>query len=396
MNPQKEPIELSPDCHQKPAAKRRKRTPKKTVEAGVVIRYRKDRPAKPWMLDHYARGVRYRASYATEEEAKLAAAELAGKQEEVGTAALALSPAELADAVEAVALLDGRATLSQVVKDWLGLHGEGGKTSVKEAVAMLIDAKRAAGRRPATLQDLAFRTRPFVAAFGSSAISSISTNMVEKWLGELKVGVVSRENYRRVLGGVFAFAVKRGLCYHNPVTAIERASIDESLPRFLSVEEVTAILRAAEGKKILPYFAVGFFAGLRPLNELRGLRWDDVDFDEGIIRVRPATAKRRRSRLVAISDNLRAWLAPYSGQGRGVYWRQAQFEAVVKAAGVEWSPDVMRHTFATYHLAAFGDAAKTALQLGHSGGVTMLFNHYRGLARQADAQQFWAIRPGKE
>ena len=41
------------------------------------------------------------------------------------------------------------------------------------------------------------------------------------------------------------------------------------------------------------------------------------------------------------------------------------------------------------------DAAKTALQLGHTESRT-LFAHYRELVRPEDAQAFWRIFPEKD
>ena len=52
----------------------------------------------------------------------------------------------------------------------------------------------------------------------------------------------------------------------------------------------------------------------------------------------------------------------------------------------------MRHTFASYHLAMFRSAEKTALELGHRD-TTMLFSHYRELVQIADAEEYWSIKP---
>ena len=65
--------------------------------------------------------------------------------------------------------------------------------------------------------------------------------------------------------------------------------------------------------------------------------------------------------------------------------------AVVRAAGVEWPHNVTRHTWASYHLAQFGSAARTAIQAGHT--ETVLFRHYRELVTPEAAREFWSIRP---
>ena len=145
---------------------------------------------------------------------------------------------------------------------------------------------------------------------------------------------------------------------------------------------------------MLPYFAVGLFAGLRPANELARLDWTNIDFRQKQIRVDPATAKRRRTRFVRISDNLAAWLAEYRQPSGSIFYSRRLFRKIVTAAGLaDWPPDVMRHTFATYHLAAHGDANRTALELGHAGAPGILFDHYRSLAQPKDARAFWRLKP---
>jgi hypothetical protein len=45
------------------------------------------------------------------------------------------------------------------------------------------------------------------------------------------------------------------------------------------------------------------------------------------------------------------------------------------------------------HVAAFRDAAATALNIGHGRSTEMLERHYRGLVPQAVAERYWRIRP---
>ena len=364
-------------------------------ESGINIRYRPSRPNSPYLIDVYRKGRRYRQHFQTEEEARAAAIELAGKIETAGTDALNLSRREFLDATEALALLDGRTSLVEAARAWIAMNGGDGSATVEEVVAALIETKKAAGRRPATVKDIAFRTRALLKEFGSRPIASVVTPELEKWLAGLKCGQQSRENYRRVISGVFSFAVKRGLSTRNPMESIERIYIDEKLPEFLRAATAERLLKTAKKKhpEMVPYFAIGLFAGLRPENELAGLQWEDVNLDDNLILVRPNTAKKRRSRLVEIAGNLHKWLEAQPNRKGKVKFSRESFSEVVKEAKVTWTPDIMRHTFATFHLAKNNDAAKTALQMGHTGGVDVLFNHYRGLAKAAEAEKFWAIAP---
>jgi len=59
---------------------------------------------------------------------------------------------------------------------------------------------------------------------------------------------------------------------------------------------------------------------------------------------------------------------------------------------LEWKPDIMRHSYASYHLALHQSADKTALEMGHRD-TNMLFRHYRELVTKEEAQAYWRIEP---
>ncbi len=290
-----------------------------------------------------------------------------------------------------------------------------------------LSAKEVSGKRPRTIADAKFKLKPFIEALGKNNLAEITTADVENWLKGRKSNPSTRNAYRRAICGLFGYAVKRRYMEYNPATAIESVTVDQGLPAIHTVIQVRALLNAAStyvpsryvvqarttGRKvskgqvlpitdpaeihqaramIVPYLAIGYFAGLRPENELVNLDWKDVDFSAKTIRVSPATAKKRRQRYVDMSENLIQWLAPYvQKEGKIGNSRTIQL-AVRKVSKVSWSKDVMRHSFGSYLLALNEDAPKTAMQMGHSG-VDVLFNHYRNLVKKADATDYWRITP---
>jgi len=113
--------------------------------------------------------------------------------------------------------------------------------------------------------------------------------------------------------------------------------------------------------------------------------------------VKATKAKTAQRRLVSITENLAQWLEPHrkcAGPVRpssSTYRRR--FATALKAGNIErWPHNALRHSFASYHLAYSRDAAKTALELGHTESAT-LFRHYRELVRPEDAKAFWDITP---
>jgi integrase len=193
----------------------------------------------------------------------------------------------------------------------------------------------------------------------------------------------------------FNFAVRRKLAIENPAAQSAKATvINDVPPAILTVEQATRLLAAADAQ-IVPYLAVGLFVGLRRA-ELERLDWAQVNFERGFIEVTAKNAKSRQRRIVTMQPNLSSWLLPHRKLSSNVApelgFREL-FEAARKAAGIEpWPRNALRHSFASYHLAHFNNAARTSLELGHRSSG-MLFAHYRELVMPGEAARYWAIVP---
>lgn len=68
--------------------------------------------------------------------------------------------------------------------------------------------------------------------------------------------------------------------------------------------------------------------------------------------------------------------------------------SVWKAANVENTQNCLRHSGASYRLAAIGNAPQTALELGTS--VQLLMQHYRELVAKEDAEAWFSIFPATQ
>ena len=58
-----------------------------------------------------------------------------------------------------------------------------------------------------------------------------------------------------------------------------------------------------------------------------------------------------------------------------------------------WPHDVMRHTFASMHYAAYANESKLQALMGHES-ANVLFTNYRALRTPVEAKLFWDLRPG--
>ncbi len=98
---------------------------------------------------------------------------------------------------------------------------------------------------------------------------------------------------------------------------------------------------------------------------------------------------------MTILPNLKAWLKPLAhAEGRITPPNlRDKLDAIRKRAGIEnWPQNGLRHSYASYHLAKFQDAAALALQMGHTT-TAMLFAHYREVVTPETAEAFWNIKP---
>ncbi len=126
--------------------------------------------------------------------------------------------------------------------------------------------------------------------------------------------------------------------------------------------------------------AIGAFAGLRRA-ELERLDWSEILFDADLIEVTAKKSKTARRRFIKIQPNLREWLLPvrkHKGKITPANFRK-HFDALRTAARIaEWPDNALRHSFASYHIAHFGNTGELALEMGHTDSG-LIFRHYREL-----------------
>lgn len=339
-------------------------------------------------------GKRVRRTFKSIEDAEADLKKQNKLQARIGRKARRLKDRDLEDAATALEMLKGRASLITAVDFYINhTTPPGGKRTVDALLAEYLKTKRDAGRREPTIVDIKHRIGKLAEDYGNTPVHEITTEDLEKWLNTRNYRNGTRANFKRLFTGFFNYALKRKLVNHNPAVAIEKPSIDETIPEIFTPDEAQKLLHSVQETHpgMTPYFALGLFAGIRPA-ELRKLDWKNIDLAAKRIKIIPETAKKRRQRYIDISDNLLAWLSAYGKPDGLVYYSRRAFAKAREDSGVRWSHDIMRHSYGSYHLGEYEDGAKTALQMGHQNTL-VLFNHYRELVTREDAHAFWSITP---
>jgi integrase len=131
-----------------------------------------------------------------------------------------------------------------------------------------------------------------VPALGATKLARLSAPVIERFKDDL-LERLSRPMAKKVLGSlkaILADAQRRGHAAQNAAATVQirtrgrddrKLVVGQDIP---TKEEATAILQAAAGRW-RPLLVTAVFTGMRS-SELRGLAWENVDFDQKVIRVR--------------------------------------------------------------------------------------------------------------
>ena len=202
-----------------------------------------------------------------------------------------------------------------------------------------------------------------------------------------------RNKARLILSGVFSTAKRRGWCAENPVRMVPAERIEEKRIEILSNEEIERLMTTAAayaGGACLAAVAIMLLAGVRP-HECERLRWSDVRLEDGVIVISPQHSKTGGARCVTIHPPLARILRHIQKAAHERIcppnWRR-QWAALHRAAGfTPWQPDVLRHTFATHHLATFRCYAELQLEMGHRSAELLRTRYVamEGICRQEES-----------
>jgi len=285
-----------------------------------------------------------------------------------------------------------RQTLEQAAQDWL-----------KAANAGVIRTRSGDAYKPGALrgyqQALAARILP---RFGHLKTSALHRNAVQDLVDEMLAEGLAPSTVRNAilpLRAIYRRLISRSEVATNPTLGLSLPAIRERRERVARPGEARALLDALSPVDRPPW-ATALYAGLRR-GELRALRWCDVDFEAGLIRVErgwdpkegPIEPKSRAGkRRVPLAKPLRSHLAAHrlrSGgaaedlvfKGRG--GKPLAPDALIERARKAWRDAGLepiglhecRHTYAAFMIAAGVNAKALSSYMGHST-ITMTLDRY--------------------
>lgn len=367
-----------------------------------------------WLLDVSAKaspsGKRQRLFFPSQKKASLEADRLKRERNKWGEVSTRIAASDAEDAAKALEILKGRCSLSHAAQHWSDWKARCEASVTFSELWRLYIERKEGEASSGYLKDMQRYSAPLLESLGKKIVSEIKPVEIEEAIDLAFKTPRQFDNAKRTIRPAFSFALKRDYVSENPFARIEPRKIKKREVCIATLKECRAVIDAcADLKKrnllpksylldctaCLPAVVIQLFAGVRP-KEIQRLQWEHIDFDHGFIKVDHDVAKTRSVRIIPIEANLRAWLEltpkkeRYGNVVPGSYG--AKIKAIRYVAGISQKQDVLRHSFASYHLAAYADMKALQEAMGH-GTSEMVLKHYRALVTKADAVEFWKIAP---
>lgn len=242
--------------------------------------------------------------------------------------------------------------------------------------------------RPTSLRDIRHYVRRFLkdAHFAARPLRAISVRECRELLQrEFGHSPSSFVKARAILSSVFSFGMRQEWCDANPVSRITVPRVQETPIEPLTQEEISRLETTVEQPRFRDMkFSLHLllYNGIRP-TEVSRLRPEDIDKHARLIRIRSQVCKTGGGRILPLRGTIDEHdiCIPRGWHHR---WRELRREAGFS----RWVPDVLRHTFASYHAAHFRNLPALQLEMGHRD-LSLLRTRYISPVPPQEAAGFW-------
>lgn len=344
-------------------------------------------------------GRRYRKQFPTRGEAETVARQLKVQREREGMSAFSLSEQHRVEAVRCNERLAPHGyTITDAVDYFINEVIAYLETpDISDAIKEFQCNQLKKNITPDWISDQNRTLNAFATAFGHMKINQLKKDDLEAFCYNPEG--LAPKTYKHKIGNVSQFlryCIRKEWIKSNLTNSIEKPESVQHNPGLLPVDEAFRLLVASFKLYMLGVVSIGLFAGVRNA-ELGRLQWPAVRRDERIIIIDASIAKTRARRVIEYDDTLASWLE-FCPQTTGPVMPHGYIDKHLRkvrcAAGLkDWPHNALRHSFASYHLAKFQNAARTAHILGHVEGAELLHTNYRGLVTPTEANKYWALRP---
>lgn len=234
-------------------------------------------------------------------------------------------------------------------------------------------------------------------------VESVTLDNLQQFIAQLYDLGINARSVARIISGIksfYSFLVLDGYMQTDPTELLETPKIGLKLPTVLSLDEIENLmsvidLSVKEGQRNRAILETLYSCGLR-ISELTKLRFSDLFFDEGFIKVE---GKGSKQRLVPISHTAINEINKYLYYRREMKIKKGNEDVLflsnrgtpisrvmvfhfikeyANSAGIKKtiSPHTFRHSFATHLLEGGANIRAIQLMLGHEKiTTTEIYTH---------------------
>ena len=303
------------------------------------------------------------------------------------------------------------------------------KVTVSEARDLFLCNPKMMRRSESHRKGFANCLKHFCSDYGTRDICTISESEIEYWIYERREsGQHTKLNEYRFVHAFFAWCLKKKIVGYNAVSVVDKPDVEWTEPVSLTTEQTRTLLGFADkvkDKVMVPYFAVGIFAGVRP-EEMARAEWEDFDWDENILRVRQRKGGKF-IRQVELPETCLEWLEHVKAKEKSGDFRPKNhkklFNLIRACSGFhqakssissmdwygldeyvkdcdnqkrpKWVNDLMRHTAITHRLRVIKHVGEVAEWAGNTPKT--IKDHYKsvkGITKKS-TNEFYELTPCK-
>ena len=149
----------------------------------------------------------------------------------------------------------------------------------------------------------------------------------------------------------------------------------------------------------LPVIVLSLFAGLRPWSEAAKMYWEDIDWNlinpNGSLTIKVRKSKTR-FHYAELHPSGIEWLKLCAKKKGPIKTHENALERVREKVGLgpgNWTPDVLRHTYASNWYAAYSERGLNTLERLMGNSAEVLRKHYIKALAPKEADAYWEILP---
>jgi integrase/recombinase XerD len=235
-------------------------------------------------------------------------------------------------------------------------------------------------------------------------VEDITYNDLKHFIATLYDLGLSARSQARIISGIkqfYGFLLLENVIQDDPSELLEQPKIGLKLPEVLTIEEIDALIAAVdltktEGHRNRAILETLYSCGMR-VSELVNLRFSDLYFDEGFVRV---IGKGNKERLVPVSPQVQKEIQIYNDHirrhqeikkgnenivflnRRGAQLTRVMIFTIIKqlAEAIDLkkniSPHTFRHSFATHLIEGGANLRAIQEMLGHESiTTTEIYTH---------------------